>query len=248
LTGLGIAMPGPFGVAPDGDDPWMMGKWQTFPLLETLAAGTGLETSLQNDASAAATAERMNGAADGLDHAVCLYFGYGIGAGLILNGELYSGGNRNAGEVGMVLFSRDGKLSPLEHRASLASLLQHLGLGTATTDAHDEVERLTREDDPRIRQWLDGAAADFRQAVHMVETIFDPQTVILTGSAPPSLAKRLFEAMFPLLPSNAARPDRAIPRLQLGMMDPWAVALGAAAAPIRRAFDPLFSAILKEAP
>lgn len=247
MTGLGIAMPGPFGLEPDGDDPWMMGKWQTFPLLETLAAGTGLETSLQNDASAAATAERMNGAADGLDHAVCLYFGYGIAAGLILGGELYTGSNRNAGEIGMVLFSRGGTTSPFEHRASLASLFQHLGLDSATTDAHDEVERLTRADDPRIRTWLEGAAADFRQAVHMVETIFDPQTVILTGSAPQALARRLFEAMFPLLPSNAERPDRTIPRLQLGMVDPWAVALGAAAEPIRRAFDPSFSAILKEA-
>jgi len=36
-----------------------------------------------------------------------------------------------------------------------------------------------------------------------------------------------------------------LPRLQLGTTDPWSIALGAAAAPISRAFDPLFSAILK---
>ena len=64
---------------------------------------------------------------------------------------------------------------------------------------------------------------------------------------PQPLARRLFEAIFPLMPSNAERPGRSLPRLQLGTMDPWAVALGAAAEPIRRAFDPLFSAILKEA-
>lgn len=247
LTGLGVAMPGPFGLEPTGDDRWMMAKWQSFPLLQTLAAGTGLETSLQNDASACAIAERMNGVADGLDHAVCLYLGYGIGAGLILGGELYTGSNRNAGEIGMVLFSRGGTVSPLEHRASLASLFQHLGLDSATTDAYDTVERLARADDPRIHDWLHGAAADLRQAVHMVETVFDPQTVILTGSAPQPLAERLYAAVFPLLPSNAERPNRAIPRFQLGTMDPWAVALGAAADPIRRAFDPVFAAILKEA-
>jgi len=224
-----------------------MGKWQAFPLLETLAAGTGLDVSLQNDATACATAERMNGAADGLDHVVCLYLGYGIGAGLILGGELYTGSNRNAGEIGMVLFSRGGAVLPLEHRASLASLFQRLGLDTATTDAYETVERLTREGDPRILDWLEGAATDLRQAVHMVETIFDPQTVLLTGSAPQPLAERLFAAVFPLLPSNAERPGRAIARFQLGTMDPWAVALGAAADPIRRAFDPVFSAILKEA-
>lgn len=102
-----------------------------FSALETLAAGTGLETSLQNDASAAATAERMNGAADGLDHAVCLYFGYGIAAGLILGGELYTGSNHNAGEIGMVLFSRGGTTSPFEHRASLASLFQRISASIA---------------------------------------------------------------------------------------------------------------------
>ncbi len=38
LVGLGAAMPGPFGVAGSGDDPWMMETWQKFPLLETLTA------------------------------------------------------------------------------------------------------------------------------------------------------------------------------------------------------------------
>ena len=121
LVGLGAAMPGPFGIEATGDDPWMMAAWQKFPLLETLGNGTGLGVRLQNDAAACATAERMVGAAHGLDHAVCLYLGYGIGAGLILGGELYSGANGNAGEIGMALLSASGSPTPLEHRASLAS-------------------------------------------------------------------------------------------------------------------------------
>ena len=52
-----------------------------------------------------------------------------------------------------------GTVAPFEHRSSFASLLQHLGLGTATTDAYEQVERLTLADDPRIRQWLEGAGA-----------------------------------------------------------------------------------------
>ena len=51
--------------------------------------------------------------------------------------------------------------------------------------------------------------------------------------------------MLPLLRSNAERPDRVHPRLTLGRADPWMVALGAAAEPISRAFDPRFSAIQK---
>jgi predicted NBD/HSP70 family sugar kinase len=224
----------------------MMPAWQKFPLLETLAKGTGLNVGLQNDAAACATAERIVGAAHGVDHAVCLYIGYGIGTGLILNGELYSGGHGNAGEIGMALLSPAGPGStPLEHRASLASLYQHLGLNPADSDIYEQMNALVLAGNPGMMAWIDGAAHDLRWSVHLIETIFDPQTVILTSGAPEALARRLVEAMHPLLPSIADRPGRTLPRLQLGTTDPWSIALGAAAAPISRAFDPLFSAILK---
>ncbi|RWX81780.1 ROK family transcriptional regulator [Neorhizobium lilium] len=245
LSGLGIAMPGPFGLDGADDDEWMMASWQAFPLLETLAAGTGLEVGLQNDAAACATAERMLGNARGLDHAVCIYIGYGIGAGLILGGELYSGAHGNAGEIGMALFSDGGRQTPLEHRASMASLYQHLGIDPAA-DAYHAVFDLVERDDPRIGEWISRAATDLRWAVHLVETLFDPQSVILSGGASETLMRRLLAATEPLLPSLAERKGRPVPRLQLGMTDPWAVALGAAAEPIGRAFEPRFSAILKE--
>ena len=248
LVGLGVAMPGPFGIEGFGDNDWMMSAWQRFPLLETLAAGTGLAVGLQNDSAACATAERMVGTANGLDHAICLYVGYGIGAGLILNGELYSGGNGNAGEIGMALLSpRGGERTVLEHRASLASLYQHLGVDPAAAGLHERLAALATEGDPALLAWIDAAAQDLRWSVQLIETVFDPQTVILTSGAPEALARRLLRAIHPLLPSIADRPGRMLPRLQLGITDPWAIALGAAAEPISRAFDPRFSAILKAA-
>ncbi|TGQ16472.1 MULTISPECIES: ROK family transcriptional regulator [unclassified Mesorhizobium] len=245
LVGLGVAMPGPFGLK-ESDDKWMMPAWQQFPLLETLAAGTGLNVGMQNDAAACATAERIVGAAHGVDHAVCLYVGYGIAAGLILNGELYNGGNGNAGEIGRALLSPAGPGSmPLEHRASLASLYQHLGLDPAERGLCETLGALALQRDPRVMSWVERAASDLRWSVHLIETIFDPQTVILTSTAPEALARLLLQAMHPLLPSIADRPTRRLPRLQLGTTDPWAIAVGAAAEPISRAFDPRFSAILK---
>jgi predicted NBD/HSP70 family sugar kinase len=246
LVGLGVAMPGPFGVDGADNDQWMMQAWQKYPLAETLASGTGLEVGLQNDAAACATAERMVGAAHGVDHAVCLYLGYGIGAGLILNSELYSGANGNGGEIGMALLSpHDPGRTSLEHRASLASLYQHLQIDPAAHGVYDEIGRRAEADDPRVLEWIASAATDLRWGVHLIETIFDPQTVILCGGAPEPLARRLIAAMEPLLPSTADRPGRMLPRLQLGLTDPWSVARGAAAEPIGRAFDPRFSAILK---
>ena len=250
LVGLGVAMPGPFGdvgsTDEQHDNPWMMAPWQRFPLLETLAAGTGLDVSRQNDASAFTTAERMIGAAHGLEHAVCLYVGYGVGAGLILDGALYGGAHGNAGEVGMAFIGSGPERTPLEHRASLASLCAHLGIDPMAPDIHAILADRAASNDPAIDSWLEKAAVDLRWSVHMIETVFDPQTVILCGSAPEALARRLIAAVEPLLPSNAMQSDRVLPRLQLGITDPWAVVLGAAAEPIGTAFDPRFAAIFKE--
>jgi predicted NBD/HSP70 family sugar kinase len=223
----------------------MMAAWQKFPLVQELAAGTGLDVVLQNDAAACAIAERMVGAAHGLDHVVCLYLGYGIGAGLILGGELYSGANGNAGEIGMALLFKGDGMAALEHRASLASLYQHLGIDPWQAAVYERIGKLAEAGDPRILSWVEHAASDLRWSIHLIETVFDPQTVILCGGSPAPLAERLIKAIEPLLSSNADRPGRILPRLQLGMTDPWAVALGAAAEPIGRAFDPRFSAILK---
>lgn len=248
LVGLGVAMPGPFGLDAADDDPWMMSAWQRFPLIDTLTSRTGLGVSLQNDSAACATAERMVGAAHGLSHAVCLYLGYGIGAGLIFDGELYSGSSGNAGEIGMALLSpRGADRIPFEHRASLAVLYQSLGLDPADPGLNETVDALTRRDDPKIRSWIEEASEDLRWSVQLIENFLDPQTVILTTGTVASLARRLIEATHPLLPSLADRPGRALPRLQLGIVDAWSVAIGAAAEPIGRAFAPRFSAILKRA-
>ncbi len=66
------------------------------------------KTFLQNDADACAVAEWKFGAAKGLENVVFLTFGTGLGAGLILNGRLYSGTNSMAGEVGHIRLSEFG--------------------------------------------------------------------------------------------------------------------------------------------
>ncbi|PDT46686.1 sugar kinase [Sinorhizobium fredii] len=250
LVGLGVAMPGPFGIDADVNDPWVMAAWQSFPLLETLSSGTGFDVRLQNDAAAAATAEKMVGAAHGLEHALCIYLGYGLGAGLILNGELYHGANGNAGEIGMILSrprgATDDGRAPLEYRASIASLCKILDLDPADPDLYTRIDAIASVPDRRVAAWIADAAFELQAVIQALETVFDPQTIILCGGMPHELARLLLSALHPLLPSIAERRGRSAPRLQLGFTDPWAVAIGAAAEPISRTFDPRFSAILKK--
>ncbi len=82
--------------------------WDNIPLARLFEDEFGIRVSLQNDANAGALAEWRFGAARGCRNVIFLTFGTGMGAGLILNGRLYSGTNDLAGEVGHICLSDYG--------------------------------------------------------------------------------------------------------------------------------------------
>jgi predicted NBD/HSP70 family sugar kinase len=247
LLGLGIAMPGPFGNAGESEDPWGMQDWQDFQLAEWLTAKTGLTVSVQNDAAAGAIAEKMYGAAAGLENFVHLFIGYGLGAGLVLRGEVYAGAANNAGEIGQVVSAaaRSGNPEAIEHYASLLALCRHLAIDPRQAGLLEHLQQLYDADDKRIRPWIAQAARHLRHAVQTLESLFDPETIVIGGQMPPGVLAELVASIEPLLPSVAHRRDRRRPRLTLGATGLWSAALGAAMQPISRTFDPQFGAILK---
>ncbi|MBQ8495437.1 MAG: ROK family protein [Clostridia bacterium] len=82
--------------------------WDHVEIVKILANHYGVPVKLQNDANACALAEWKFGAGRGAQNVVFLTFGTGLGAGLILNGQLYCGANNNAGEVGHIRLDRFG--------------------------------------------------------------------------------------------------------------------------------------------
>lgn len=82
--------------------------WDNVPVVDLLKAHYGVPVHLQNDANACAVAEWKFGAGRGTKNMVFLTFGTGLGAGLILDGKLYTGTNDNAGECGHIRLAPDG--------------------------------------------------------------------------------------------------------------------------------------------
>ena len=82
--------------------------WINVPIVEQIEAHYGVPAHLQNDANACAVAEWKFGAAKGKNNVIFMTFGTGLGAGLILDGRLYSGTNDNAGELGHIRLDRFG--------------------------------------------------------------------------------------------------------------------------------------------
>lgn len=82
--------------------------WDNIPIVKLFNDKFGVPTGIHNDANACALAEWKFGAGIGTRNMAFLTFGTGLGAGLILNGKLYTGTNDNAGELGHIRLSDFG--------------------------------------------------------------------------------------------------------------------------------------------
>ena len=85
--------------------------WDNVPLADIVKEELGFPCKVRNDADACALAEWKFGAGKGTKNMIFLTFGTGMGAGLILDGKLYSGTNGTAGEVGHIRLDSDGPVA-----------------------------------------------------------------------------------------------------------------------------------------
>jgi glucokinase len=83
-------------------------NWSNVPLRDILADKLGVVTYILNDASAAALGEHRFGAGMGFNNIIYLTVSTGIGGGIIIRDELYSGTDGCAGEVGHMTIEAGG--------------------------------------------------------------------------------------------------------------------------------------------
>ena len=110
LVGVGVALPG---VVDPGSglarDAHLLG-WTDFPLLERLKEHFGLPVFVENDANALTLAEWWYGAGRDRANLVAVTLGIGIGAGMIIGGQIYRGAHGGAGELGHTTVEPGGPL------------------------------------------------------------------------------------------------------------------------------------------
>lgn len=84
--------------------------WDNVEIVKILEERFHKPAFLLNDANACALAEWKYGAGMQCENMAFLTFGTGLGAGLVINGRLYSGTNGNAGEVGHIRLAKRGEI------------------------------------------------------------------------------------------------------------------------------------------
>ena len=229
-------MPGPFGptgIKGHGTD---LDEWRDVDASALFSRALALPVEVSNDANAAAMAERLNGAAQGISNYAYLYFGAGLGLGLVSGGNLIQGAFGNAGEIGHIPLP--AKAGNLESALSRLSLQRHLQSVGKRGDDIDALAALFAARDKDLMDWLASATDALAYAIAIVENLFDPETVILGGAMPDAVLD-YFVANTALADQSVShRPDSIHPRLQRGASGRMTATLGAAALVLHRTLSP----------
>lgn len=244
VIGAGVVMPGPFGATGLSGAASDLPGWAELDAGALFSQALDLPVIIENDASAAAMAELISGQGQGIDDFAYLYFGTGIGLGVICNRAILRGARGNAGEIGHIPVMHGGAALPLEQVASRMALRQRLSQTGIEAETTDRLETLFHEANPVVMDWIADAATALSQAVLMVENLCDPETIIAGGAMPPVLLRAVLDRVQLSERSVAHRPGRAHPRLICGTCGPLTATQGAAALIINRAFTPRMAADL----
>jgi predicted NBD/HSP70 family sugar kinase len=188
LLGIGIAAPGLID-SRTGTVRWAVNlDWANLPLGPLVADRYGVPVVVMNDSQAAALAElafhrRLRPA-----NLLVIRVGRGIGAGVILDGDLYQGDGFGAGEIGHFVIDpageacRCGRQGCLETVASTRAVLQHLGeLAGRPVSIDEAVAAFNAGDGPTNAVVLD-AGERLGQAVGALIGALNVRRIVLAGS------------------------------------------------------------------
>lgn len=192
-------------------------SWQEVRLKDELERRYSVRAFVNNDANAFAVGELHFGKGRGYRNLVGIVIGTGLGAGVVINGRLYSGTNCGAGEIGNIPY----KGSTIENWCSGTFLREASGM------EGNVIHALARGGDRKAQELFATVGTALGEAILIALYAYDPEIIILGGSV--SRAYRLFEkAMRERLESYAF--PHALRRLKIVCSEAEDVALLGAAA------------------
>jgi glucokinase-like ROK family protein len=150
IDAIGIGAPGPVDTnAGMVIAPPIMPGWDRFPILETLRKKWGCPITLANDAELGALGEWAYGAARNEKNIAYIKVGSGIGAGLLLDGQIYHGTSGAAGEIGHLTMIENGPICNCGNAGCLETLSSGMAIARQAQEAVRKGKRtLLSEIDP----------------------------------------------------------------------------------------------------
>jgi predicted NBD/HSP70 family sugar kinase len=256
LAGLGVGVPGPMHRDESGTGflvrPTAFPGWHDIPLATWLTERLHMPVYLENNALAAALGERWYGEGRHITTFFYIYFGSGLGGGLIMNGQPYQGSSGNAGEIGYLPTVLSGDAAASSEEAphvglhfNMPRLYERLRRGGTEVGTLEELDRLLAASHPGMLEWMDDAADHLSALVLAIEHVLDPEAICFGGRLSDRILAGLMTRVARLLPARRVGNKVAVPRHFLATAGVDAGALGVATLPIYEIFAPAPRVLLK---
>lgn len=239
ILGIGVAMPGQISGWTDvmGLDPADLMDWDEVDAAALVTEIAGLPAEVYNDATAACAAEMVLGGALTFSSALYIYVGTFIGGGVVINGQLFEGSQRNAGAIGSMPVTANGGKEQLIRQGSLFSLenrLRESGLGELSLIAEQLGDPRA---EPAYADWRRSAAPPIAQAIAAAVSVIDFEGVVIDAMLrPPQLIALVEDVRAALRELDLTGTSPVI--LRHGSIGPRARVSGAAILPLIRQFSP----------
>jgi glucokinase len=250
LTAVGVGSPG----AVDEESGTVtsarnLPDWEgSYPLAEKLQAALGAPVAISNDVNVATQAEFELGAAKPFRSILGVFWGTGVGGGIVLDGEMWEGRGA-AGEIGHVVVKSDGRKCPCGRigcmeayagRGAMEIRARELARKGEQTDLFAIMEKRGRDrltsgiwaralvrQDPMAVRLIDRAIEALGAGIASAVNLLDVEAVIIGGGLGVRLGdpyrKRLEHAMLPHV-----FVDHRPPRVLLAQLGDLGGAIGAA--------------------
>lgn len=198
VSGLGVAMP--FHLSSwakhIGVDASMMADWENRDLRAEIADSVDLPVFLQNDATAACSAELVFGEKPLPANSLCFYIAFFIGGGLVINHSLYLGATGNAAGLGpFTIADRDGHARPLIELASLSVLEARLAAAKCDTQRMWTDPEVWDFPSEMVEEWCSECSFALANAVRSAQSLLDLEAIFVDGWLPRDVVERISEGV-----------------------------------------------------
>lgn len=144
--------------------------WKNIPLKDILERKFGVPVFINNDCNSFAFGERYYGEGTMYKDIVCLTLSIGVGAGVIINNELYCGNNNGAGEIGILKYLD----ADFEYYCGQKFFIRN---GTTAEEAY----RLALQGDEKMIGLWKESGKHIGNLINATLFTYDPQAIVLGG-------------------------------------------------------------------
>lgn len=188
VVGVGLGVPGPIDVATGtlGSTAILPG-WAGANPRDDLAARLGVPVYVDNDANLGALGELVWGSGRGVADLAYIKVASGVGAGLVISGQIYRGPGGTAGEIGHITLDESGPVCRCGNRGCLETFtaaryvlpLLHSSHGPDLT--MERMVALAQDGDPGCRRVIADVGRHVGSGVANLCNLLNPSRVVLGG-------------------------------------------------------------------